>query len=1118
MTLKCDVLSEGFDGSYLEDEVSENYYEEGGESPGQWFGSAKAALGLPDKVFKPEITRLLGKWHPFEKRTLGQKQRQKKKSFDKSPPPSDDEPADSDNPRPKKPRADHCSGVDWQFSLDKTFSALWAVAPDGMRQALIECLSLALVGFFDFLEKDIPLCRRGKGGSRKELVRLLVASYLHTTSRRLQPQIHFHNLLMNVGQRLDGTWGALHLDQIHQWTRTFGPLIRATVAVTLKERLGLRLAPTTDNDGRPTGNFQIVGIPSDLVELWSSRRNDAKQKLADVGIAIEDATAAEREWAVLASRPVKGKIPPRRVLDAGWRMEAAKFGFTPETAAALCHQTTAGPRDEAAYRAAWQATLAELAEMGIEFTERFVIQRVAEKLQLGQFTGPEIFLRVQHDLNHDPRLLRLKDHKGDRQFVLHEVAFPEQNQRPQAATQSSWSQCVQKASLEFQPVHPIPHSVPSKSATLIPPDPAVSLKQPQAVEQEQPPSFVSAYELAAAAQHIDEQQPQIITPHINDRQPLITQPLDQLREKTEPVPTPTPYSIQIPDTPSVPVIEQFPPFRFDEVVYQSAWEKSLEELTTHEADFTEDEIIEAISARLETESFVGLDLIRRVQQDLEHHPDIIRLEDVHGEWHYTTREMWDLEEEVLQQFSALQERSGANVSEQMVEKTLRRQEDFDPEQVLAARFLMSQASAIRVVTSEPGADRDAVLRAAAEGLEKAGYHCVGAASSIVGKQEFAEKTGIPTRTTNHWLDEVEKSTTKRISDRLTHDVQQLIRAAQGKGTFSHEQIGFDYKTVVIVPDASRYDTRTWHRLVNAVEKAQATLLVADAADGLQPMFAGAPFQRAAVTVPTVHLETKRRQQDLQDRQAVEALRQGDAAEALRSYAERGRLTVGSNKIKAMEKLVETWVTEGGVRQPQRHLVFTQTHEDAATLNRLCQAARLEAAYTPHFVSVRNGDEQFYRGDRVVLHRTDRAREVSSGQFGTILSVDPIRREIRVEIDRRQQPEWRDEQPPTVATIPLKKFGPEGVSLGYACTTSQGQTKDVDQAYLFLGSRPTDRETLSVQVSRGREKSFLFIDRHHAGENLRDLIAAAEQSRAKRLAHDMLQRDAPEIAFGHSRTI
>jgi conjugative relaxase-like TrwC/TraI family protein len=1112
MTLKCKLLSSEFDGSYLEDKVSDNYHDEGGESRGRWLGSAKAPLRLPDIVYKPELTRLLSKWDPYKNRTLGQIQRQKKTSQDKSPPPSHEGPADSENPSPAKPRADHCPGVDWQFSLDKTFSASWAVAPDWMNHVLTECVTSGLVGFFDFLEKEMLLCRRGKGGSRKERVRLLVASYLHTTSRSFQPQVHLHNLVMNVGQRLDGTWGALHLDQIHQWTRTFGPLIRATVAVNLKERLGLQLAPTTDKDGQPNGNFQIVGVPSDLVEFWSSRRNDAKKKLAEVGIAIEEATAAEREWAVLASRPPKGKIPPRPVLHAGWRIEAARFGFTPEKAAALCHQTTAGPRDESAYRTAWQATLTELAEKGIEFTERFVIQRVAEKLQLGQFTGPEIFVRVRADLNHDPRLLRLKDHKGDRQFILRENVFPEQDQQPQAATQLVQFQNLQKTSPKPQPV------LSTQQFVTINYDTAERTKSParqptaQATEQPRPQTFVSTDELATAAHEVEEKQPQIATQEVLDRPPPIAQPVHHRPEEPERIPIPMAPAVQIPETNTVPVAEQPPPFRFEEEVYRSAWEKSLEQLTTHEADFTEDQLIDAIAKRIETEPIVGLDLVYRVQHDLEHHPVIIRLEDVHGEWHYTTREMWDLEEAVLQQFSAMQQRFGANVPERTVEKILRRQEEFNPEEISAARFLMTQSSAIRVFTSEAGADRDAVLKAAAEGFEQAGHHCVGAVGSVVGKQEFAEKTGIPTRTMNHWLDELEKSTAERISHRLTHDLQQLLRAAKGKETFAHERIGFDEKTVVIVPDASQYDTRTWYRLVNAVEKAQATLVFASAADGLQPILAGGPFQRVAVTLPTVHLETNRRQQNFLDRQAVEALRQGDAEHALRNYAERGRLAVGSNKLDAMEKLVETWVTEGGVRQPQRHLVFTQTRDDAATLNRLCQAARLEAAYTPHFVSVRNGEEQFYRGDRVILHRTDRARGVSSGQFGTILSVDPIRSEVRVEIDRPQSSEWRDEQPPTVATIPLKKFGPEGISLGYACTTSQAQTKDVDQAYLFLGSRPTDRETLSVQVSRGREKSFLFIDQHHAGEDLRDLIAAAEQSRAKRLAHDLIRRDAPEIVF------
>jgi conjugative relaxase-like TrwC/TraI family protein len=69
----------------------------------------------------------------------------------------------------------------------------------------------AASGAMAYLERNAAYSRRGYNGCQGEdSAKIVVGSFLHTTNRLHEPQVHTHNNVFNVGLRPDGSWGALN--------------------------------------------------------------------------------------------------------------------------------------------------------------------------------------------------------------------------------------------------------------------------------------------------------------------------------------------------------------------------------------------------------------------------------------------------------------------------------------------------------------------------------------------------------------------------------------------------------------------------------------------------------------------------------------------------------------------------------------------------------------------------------------------------------------------------------------------------------------------------------------------------------------------------------------------
>lgn len=274
----------------------EDYYTRGGEEPGQWTGSGASWLGLEGTVQPDALRNLLQGYSPDGRERLTQ---------------------NAGSPQRQ-------TGWDLTFSAPKSASVLWALAPEPVRREIESAHRQAVIEALDQLEREAGITRRGQGGTRKEPAALTFATFLHTTSRAQDPQLHTHALLINLGLRRDGTAGSIQSRDVFRAKMRTGQQYRSTFARLLHERLGLRIV--LDRSG-----FVIEGIPAELCRRFSRRRQAIEKALDRLG--RHDAITAKE--VTLKTRERKTAIP-RAELFALWQERAREFGWGPEQAQAFC--------------------------------------------------------------------------------------------------------------------------------------------------------------------------------------------------------------------------------------------------------------------------------------------------------------------------------------------------------------------------------------------------------------------------------------------------------------------------------------------------------------------------------------------------------------------------------------------------------------------------------------------------------------------------------------------------------------------------------------------------------------------------------------------------------------
>jgi Ti-type conjugative transfer relaxase TraA len=253
--------------NYCIGSTREDYYASGGDPLGVWQGSGSAKLGLEGQVEAKAFTAVLQGLHPKTGAALTGS---------------------------GSGATAHRAGWDCTFSAPKSVSVLWALSDSQARLAIEQAHDAAIRSALQYLETHAAYTRRGHGGSEQEAVQgLVAATFKHFTSRAGDPQLHTHCIVMNVAPREDGSIGTIDSKHLFDHKMAAGAVYRMALGTELAKQ-GYRLEDSKHG-------FELQGITRELRQLFSKRREQIEQALADHG----GKSAAASQIAALSTRQSK---------------------------------------------------------------------------------------------------------------------------------------------------------------------------------------------------------------------------------------------------------------------------------------------------------------------------------------------------------------------------------------------------------------------------------------------------------------------------------------------------------------------------------------------------------------------------------------------------------------------------------------------------------------------------------------------------------------------------------------------------------------------------------------------------------------------------------------------
>jgi conjugative relaxase-like TrwC/TraI family protein len=535
-------------------------------------------------------------------------------------------------------------------------------------------------------------------------------------------------------------------------------------------------------------------------------------------------------------------------------------------------------------------------------------------------------------------------------------------------------------------------------------------------------------------------------------------------------------------------------------------------------DVTPDEALALTSELLERDSVV------RVLADPDAPTDTIRTRSGHivpatsGDRRYTTTELLAAEQRITGSATARVGEGTARVPPGTVDHVLAMHPHLDGEQADGVRALLTSGNGYDLVIGQAGTGKSTMLGAARAGWEEAGYRVIGTAVAARTAADLEAGTGIP-------------------SSSLT---QLLADLREGGGLTSRH--------VIVVDEASLVGSRPLDRLRSYVDRAGAKLVLTGDNRQLSSIDAGGALRSLSKQLGShvVTLTTNRRQagSDQQwERDALVALRNGDACGAVQAYSEHGRVTISGTIDEARHRLVEDW---WAVHHDHTTAILAVRRADVVALNDLVRARRHAGGELGQ--EMRFGTKVYRVGDRVLFEKNQRVAEAGSanragrsvriqvrnGTFGTVVgAIDPAANAPTREGDvPRAQGDTAglgetmvQAEAATSLVVELddgrravlpRSYVESSTSLGYALTVFRSQGITVDHTF-GLGGDSLFQEAGYTQLSRGRLSNNLYVAApenprweigHHADDSaqrdaLQSLVDALEQSREQTMAQDQL---------------
>lgn len=486
--------------------------------------------------------------------------------------------------------------------------------------------------------------------------------------------------------------------------------------------------------------------------------------------------------------------------------------------------------------------------------------------------------------------------------------------------------------------------------------------------------------------------------------------------------------------------------------------RALESLIEQKARFSENELLERTATEAQTRGLGIDDILGAVKHLIEHHSELVQLQDMQGVRAFTTKAMLELEQSMLETVTKLHNRDDHSVAMPVVNKIIQRHKTIRPDQARAVRAITT-GSDITVITGIAGSGKTFMLSICREILERAGYSLWGTSLASKASKGLEKESGIKSLHIHKLLHEIDK-----------------------------QRIQLDSKSILIVDEAGMVGTVHMERLASLVYQHGAKLVMVGDHQQLQATVAGAPHRAIGTEIGTTEMNTIVRQREPWARDMVLALRNGEAGKALAELYDRGQLIIEADREEAMERLVADWselIFEQGEKIKET-LVLAGMNVDVRELNRRIQEKMIEHQQLGNY-SIELDGLNFHLGDQIMITKNYNLRNLQNGTMAEVVGIEKERMWILTEEGLEME-------------INTKNFS--DITLSYAMSVHKAQGITCENVFVLTGDAMTDREFAYVSGSRPRGKTIMYSDEISVG-GLEQLAAKMNVSRQKEMAYEHL---------------
>ena len=381
-----------------------------------------------------------------------------------------------------------------------------------------------------------------------------------------------------------------------------------------------------------------------------------------------------------------------------------------------------------------------------------------------------------------------------------------------------------------------------------------------------------------------------------------------------------------------------------------------------------------------------------------------------------------------------------------------------------------------------GAGKTSSTRLAVNAIEASGGRVVGMAPTAAAAAVMREEMGI------------EADTVDKILSDWKNGAPVSLRAGD----------------VLLVDEAGMVSTPKFQQILQLAQERGALVRALGDYRQLSAVGSGGALRLVDREVGATHLDELFRFKNPDEAAATLALREpplvGDD-QPFAWYRENGRVVAGESDV-MVEQVFTAWRED--TTAGKQSIMIASTNETVGKLNDLAQAHAMERGHVhPEHGSVRlHNEARAHVGDVIVTRQNARRLTVNSGQDfvknGDLWRVSQVHDNGAMTVQHLEHG--------GKVTLPAA-YAAQSVELGYAATIHRAQGATVDTAHALVDSS-TDRAGAYVALTRGRESNKLYVslgDGQSRDEVLEQIASAYERDLTVHESVDAVRAEHENVA-------